>query len=199
MIGQKRFDYFLNAVLYCLWSMNARHSKSRIRLYTWMSYLPKYFLNDRLRNKLDNRIQENLEMCNTLFYDKKKGVSIVNASRHFELASFFFVCIPLNLIYGCTVKWVGFNIYGFGVIFIIGSILSSKIFEKRVFKKDIYLKYFKRFDKEDYKWYRKWMLITFISIVVSFLIFILSFIFILYMVIHFDAEIGPLPPPRFSK
>ncbi len=195
----KRFDYFLNAIFYCMWRKEITFSNVMKFIALGVIYLIEFILPRELRLKVkERRINAELEL-HDVFHNKKKGLNIVIAKDHFEFVTFSYVFLPISMIYGCIIKWVGFNFFVIVTIMIIGFILSSKFFNNRVFKKDVYLKYFKRFDKKDYKWYRKWRLIAFLFVVMSIPIFIAGIFFIIMMSFHFGVKMGYMPPSRFSK
>lgn len=48
-------------------------------------------------------------------------------------------------------------------LFLVSMVPSSYLCYKFLFKDDLYLKYFKKFDKKPYSWQKKWSWITFIT------------------------------------
>ncbi|WP_278436612.1 hypothetical protein [Muribaculum intestinale] len=157
-----RFEYFLNAVHYCIWLHeiwigNFIHKLvfGSIRLFA--RYMCSRNCQERLYAYLAMREQQLYEFK----YDKKKGLYIGWANHKF------------GYIYSCYPGFLSFVILGlmhssYGKLSFVIAMLMIFIpigigyipAYKAVFFNDRYLVYFKKFEKESKEWHRKWKRIT---------------------------------------
>ena len=161
MVNKNRFDYFLNAVHYCLyleeiWSTRIIE-KGVQRLYHGLSILLNF---ERFYEKKMEERKKNKDL-HEYFYGKESGQSISLAHHWFGFfysgysifLSFILLAIP-DGIYG------GVNPIIALVIIALPIGLCYIPAYRAVFTKDRYLKYFKQFEKEDELWHKKWKWIT---------------------------------------
>uniref|UniRef100_UPI00352359E2 hypothetical protein n=1 Tax=Chryseobacterium gossypii TaxID=3231602 RepID=UPI00352359E2 len=73
------------------------------------------------------------------------------------------------------------SIDNFGILIIVCALPFVGLTYYFIFHKDKYLKYFKEFDKKSKDWKRKWMLISFFTVLSIFLFLISGFLFMNYL------------------
>ena len=157
-----RFEYFLNAVHYCIWLHeiwigNFIHKLvfGSIRLFA--KYMCSRNCQERLYAYLAMREQQLYEFK----YDKKNGVYIGWSKYEF---GYTYSCYPgflsfviLGLMHSSYGK-LSFVIAMLMILIPIG--IGYIPAYKAVFFNDRYLVYFKKFEKESKEWHRKWKRIT---------------------------------------
>lgn len=189
----KRLEYFLNAVLYCLWRMRVTFNKViDVITYHFMICI-LYILPRKVRLKMEENRANNLPVVNRLRYNKKNGLCISSASTLMGALLCSFMFLPSGIVLGCFVNITGLNYISVGAALIITVVTATMIEEKFLFKKYKYLKYFKQFDKKDAKWYRRWRLITLIFIVISVVSVVSGFLFFASRAYHYGLEFTSLP------
>ena len=174
----KKFEYFLNAVHYCLWLGEIKSSDFIGRIIDkLLSPVPKYLFTKKYREKYEKRLPETQKEMEWIFNDKENGVNIGSANHWF---GFFYSGYP------CFLSFVLCGIV-FGLFGAVNPIVTLAICVlpiclcyipayKAVFTKNRYLKYFKQFEKEDEQWHKKWKWIT-IAFVIGSEVFTIGGIF----------------------
>ena len=157
-----KFEYFLNAVHYCMWLFE-RKSQNVINkiFYFLFSPIPKYLLPKKLKERYYENKIKNKHLINDLFNNKKHGLSIRLANYNFDAFYSIYPCIFSFVIEGLYIKFNGeMNTFVILVIFAIPVGICYIPAYKAVFSNDKYLQYFKLFEKEDEHWHKKWKRIT---------------------------------------
>lgn len=157
----KKFEFFLNAVHYCIylgeiWSMK-KVDNCVLRIMYYLSVL--FSFENFYNKKVDERTK-----CKDLWYymyGKEGGISINSAHHWFGFfysgysifLSFVLLGIPDGMFGGVN------EIIAIAIIALPVGLCYIPAY-KAVLSNDRYLKYFKQFEKEDAKWHKKWKQIT---------------------------------------
>ena len=164
MINSNNFEYFLNAIHYCLWISDMKFGDFMGRVVNiLLSPIPKYLFTKEYKKKYYERRQREQKNIDKFFYDKEIGYHIAWAhhwfgffySGYFMFLSFVFQGIP-DGIFG------GVNLIVATAIIALPIALGYIPAYRAVFSKDRYLNYFKQFEKEDEQWHKKWKMITWV-------------------------------------
>lgn len=158
----KRFEYFLNAILYCLWLREIDSDKFFEKIvYRLLSPIPKYLFTKKYRQKFYELQTKRKEEYNKLRYNKEFGFNIGWANHWF---GYFYSCYPGYFVLVFLGLTLNHGIHFKGIVTIIVLAIPIGLFYipayKAVFSKDRYLRYFKKFEKEDAHWHKKWGRIT---------------------------------------
>ena len=162
MMNNNKFEYFLNAVHYCIWLGDMKFGDFMGRIVnTLFSPIPKYLFTKEYKKKYYERLSEEQKKIDKFFYDKEIGYHIAWAhhwfgyfySGYFMFLSFVLLGIP-DGIFG------GVNLIVATAIIALPIALGYIPAYRAVFSKDHYLKYFKQFEKENEQWHKKWKMIT---------------------------------------
>ena len=153
----KKFEFFLNAVHYCIylgeiWSMK-KVDNCVLRIMYYLSVL--FSFENFYNKKVDERTK-----CKDLWYymyGKEGGISISSAHHWFRFfysgysifLSFVLLGIPDGMFGGVN------EIIAIAIIALPVGLCYIPAY-KAVLSNDRYLKYFKQFEKEDAKWHKKW-------------------------------------------
>ena len=157
-----RFEYFLNAVHYCIW-----RGDIRVRLFFdkimggFLSVFATIFLSKKYKARLYAHVANHEKETHDYFYNKKTGFHIRWASyRAISFYLCYVACIAF-LLEGILYKTVGLISSSlFGMVLITPIWLCYMPANEAIFADDRYLKYFKEFEKMDKSWHRKWVMIT---------------------------------------
>lgn len=154
---KKKFEYFLNAIHYCLWLSDIKFGDFMGKIVdVLLSPVPKYLFTKEYRKKYYERLSEVQTTKEKFFYDKKSGYHIGSAHHWF---GFFYSGYP---------GYIGFIIIGlliggcanFKEIYLLTYAIPVGLCYvpayKAVFSNDRYLKFFNEFEKEDDAWHKKW-------------------------------------------
>ena len=164
MMERNRFEYFLNAVHYCIWLNDMKFGDFMGRIVnTLFSPIPKYLFTKEYKKKYYERLSEEQKKIDKFFYDKEIGYHIAWAhhwfgyfySGYFMFLSFVLLGIP-DGIFG------GVNLIVATAIIALPIALGYIPAYRAVFSKDRYLNYFKQFEKENEQWHKKWKRITWV-------------------------------------
>lgn len=177
IIMNKKFEYFLNAVHYCMylkeiWSMK-KVDKGVLRITHYLSVL---FSFENFYNKKVDERKNGKELWDYM-HGKDGGVSIGFAHHWFGyfysgysiFLSFVLLGIPDGMFGGVNL------IVAMAIIALPIGLCYIPAY-RAVFSKDRYLKYFKQFEKEDEQWHKKWNRITWVFCIGS-VVFTISGIF----------------------
>jgi len=157
-----KFEYFLNAIHYCIYRGEVRSTKKIEKaIKPLLSFVEKLFFTKRFRNKIYRRQLQNSAELEEYMYGKKYGQSIGSAHHWFGL---FYSGYPTIL----SFVLLGYADKMFGSLSMIPALTLIAIpialcyipAYNAVFTKDRYLAYFKKFEKKDQQWHRKWKWIT---------------------------------------
>ena len=157
--NRSKFEYFLNAVPYCLWLRENKREYICGRIVeTLLSPIPKLFFTKKYKKKYyEQYLPEANAKSDELFHDKKTGFNIGWAQRRFGYIYSFYPGF-----FSCILAAFGFKYFGYINYYVtllwvaIPIILGYIPAYKAVFTNDRYLKYFKKFEKKDEAWHKKW-------------------------------------------
>ncbi len=176
-MNRKKFEYFLNAVYYCIW-LNQRSFQDFVQkiVFTMLSPIPKYFFPAKWREKFYERQAIGLEQWNDYRNNSKVGWNIGMANGNFGL---FCALYPFSIVFILIGISLRFSIYvnSLTVILVVTGLMALFYIpvNKLVYSKDRYLKYFKKFRNEDKQWLKKWNRVTAAFCFGGILIFLGSF------------------------
>ena len=157
-----KFEYFLNAIHYCIWLYKIKFGESAGRIVDVIfAPIPKYLFTKTYREKYYERLSKEQKKKETFFRNRENGYYIGRANHWFgylysSYFSFFsFLLMPF-------IFKAGGNMHNIATLILLALpvILGYIPAYKAVFANDRYLKYFKQFEKEDEQWHRKWKRIT---------------------------------------
>ena len=157
-MNRSRFAYFLNAIHYCIWLNDIKlgvflrkFSSAFISLVLTICFTKKF------KRRQEERMAKMQKIMNKFYYDKEVGYHIGWANHWF---GYFYSGYPVVLSF--ILSGIVFRYWGMVNKIIILCIIGIPILicyipaYKAVFSNDIYLKYFKEFEKEDEQWHKKW-------------------------------------------
>ncbi len=157
-----RFEYFLNAVHYCLWLADKKvHIVTRKYVEKLLSPIPKYLFTENYRKKYYENREKQKPLLDDFFNNKENGFHIGTANHLFGS---FYSCYLLLISFIISAKM--FKTYGDSNSFIFLLTIAIPIIVAyipaymAVFKNDRYLRYFEQFENENEHWHRKWKRIT---------------------------------------
>lgn len=158
---EQKIEYLLNAVCYFLFRFRIRAGKCFDSVFFGFFTCLGFWLPKKFRVKYYARNAEAKESLYLSLCAKKHGIAVHFAEHTLIALLIFYFSLPTGLILGILT-----NIYFFPpLIFLSVIALTLSVhfwfpYKKMVFKDYRYLKYFKKFEKEDKQWHRKWALIT---------------------------------------
>ena len=156
-MNKQKFEYFLNAVLYCLWLFDLKCNSVISKACDFIfSPIPKYLL----PKKLKERYYEGQKYVNDNLYWNKKNFNLGWADYNLMTICSFYSCFLMFIIMGVVLKLKG-EINTFTLLALV--VTSSGICYISTYKTlytDQYKQYFKRFVKKDAHWHKKWKIIT---------------------------------------
>ena len=161
-MNRDKFEYFLNAVHYCLWLNEKKrgHFISKI-MDTILSPIPKFFFTKKRKERFYKNIKDNQQQFDELFYGKNASFSIGWAHHWF---GYFYSCYSAFIAFivvGIANRLLGkLDMFLFLLFFGIPIGILYIPAYRAVFSGDKYLKYFKEFEKKDDQWHKKWKRIT---------------------------------------
>ncbi|WP_289867580.1 hypothetical protein [uncultured Muribaculum sp.] len=158
IMNKQKFEYFLNAVHYCMWLFERKSQDIINRTFLLIiSPIPKYLLSSKYKERFYRYQKQRMTELDKFFNDKKSGFSIGLAHHNFGAFYSIYPCIFSFVIEGLYIKFNGeMNTFVILVIFAIPVGICYIPAYKAVFSNDKYLKYFKLFEKEDEHWHKKW-------------------------------------------
>jgi hypothetical protein len=159
---KKKYEYFLNAIHYCLWLFDIKFGDFMGEIVdALLSPVPKYLFTNNYRKKYYERLSKAQPIKEKIFYDKECGYHIGWANHWYGFFysgySSFLTFVLFGAVYGILGD-VNQIILIVTVAVPIGLCYIPAY--RAVFSKDRYLKYFKQFEKEDEQWHKKWKWIT---------------------------------------
>lgn len=171
---KNKFEYFLNAVHYCMWRRNiAHHVFLRKNVLASISRISRYLVTREQQERYESQLLEKNKEIEDLFRNKKTGFCISWAHRSLDSFSICYSAFFSFVLLGLDLRLYG-NLSPFAMLFLIFSPIGVCYIPiyKAVYSKDRYLKYFKKFEKEDEQWHRKWSRITTLFCVGAALMFV---------------------------
>lgn len=168
----KKFSFFLNAVHYCMWrKLIAQHIFLRRTFLVLFSHIPAGIFSKKRREIYNRQILDN--NIEDFFRNNKDGFCI-SWAHHWT--GYFSACYPgfiSFVLLGLETRLFGSLSPFVDLLLIFGPIGICYIpVYKALYTKDRYLKYFKRFEKEDEQWHRKWSRITTLFCVGAIIMFV---------------------------
>lgn len=183
-----KFEYFLNAVHYCIFlsqlRLNAFFDK-----YVGLPFarMLEFFMSEKGKRRFRLNQQRSKKELDDFFCSKEAGFCIGLAHHLFGFfVTCYFVFIGFLLL-GFLSKQFGVeNVLGDGFVRMLILAIPVTIgyipVYKAVFSNDVYLKFFNEFEKKDEKWHRKWKRITAAFVTLSIMMF-LSGVFITFIML----------------
>ena len=183
-----KFEYFLNAVHYCIFlsqlRLNAFFDK-----YVELPFarMLEFFMSEKGKRRFRLNQQRSKKELDDFFCSKEAGFCIGLAHHLFGFfVTCYFVFIGFLLL-GFLSKQFGVeNVLGDGFVRMLILAIPVTIgyipVYKAVFSNDVYLKFFNEFEKKDEKWHRKWKRITAAFVTLSIMMF-LSGVFITFIML----------------
>lgn len=155
---RNKWEYFLNAMHYCIWLMDIKFDNCVWRIMDRI-FIPfeKFIFTKSFQKKLGGRRERTQKKLNSFLYDLENGYHIEWANHWF---GYFYSGYPgfvsLALL-GVAIR-IFENPNGFLMMVLIGIPIGFGYIPayKAVFSDDRYLQYFKQFEKEDEAWHKKW-------------------------------------------
>ncbi len=159
-MNRSKFEYSLNAILYCIWLNKIKFTRFIRRFVNYIAYpISRLFVTKEYRKTYYKRLADRRKRIDKYYIDKKRGACIHFARFWFRFFYSGYTAFFSYLLLGITYKFFG------ALLFPIPIALGYIPAHKAVFSKDRYLEYFKLFEKEDEVWQRKWSRITTIFII----------------------------------
>ncbi len=160
-MNKEKFEYFLNAVHYCMY-LGEKLSNLKVNMWVTkiMWFLSKIFSFEDYYKTRKEKIEKDKDL-NEFMYGKNAGFSIGWAHHWF------------GYFYSCYSAFIAFIMVGIGdrqlgelngLLFLIFFGIPIGLLYipayRAVFSNDRYLNYFKQFEKEDKRWHKNWKRIT---------------------------------------
>lgn len=161
-----RFEYFLNAIFYILWFYSIKSYKRLERVHDYLlspmsKFISKHLLSKKQKEYFCRKHVKYDSLNEKALYDKKTGINIGLTENVFNL---FYLCYYISISYvliGIFTDAYSSRNNSFFFIVITG-IPGYLIAYKAVYSNHRYLKYYKKFEKKDERWHKKWRLISII-------------------------------------
>ncbi len=155
---QNRFEYFLNAIHYCIWLYEIKFGESAGRIVDVLfAPVPKYLFTKAYKEKYYERLPKEHKKANHFFHDWENGFYTQSAKHSF---TFFYSWYPASF----SFLLAGFAFREWGMLNNVVKIIILAIpiglgyipVYRAMFINNRYLKYFKQFEQEDEQWHKKW-------------------------------------------
>ena len=161
-MNYSKFEYILNAIHYCIWRGYIKFGIVIDKvIHALLSPIPKYLFTKEYKKKYYERLPREKKLLDKYLYDKENGFYIGRANYIFGFLYSGYPCFFSFILGGLGLrffedKYPLLNIILLGIPIGIGYIPAYRA----VFTKDKYLKYYKKFEKKDASWHKKWKWIT---------------------------------------
>ena len=189
---KEKYAYFLNAIYYSISKIFIKidttiDSVLNSIIYNFLRVVITIFFRNRLRAKYLDRAEQTRERVIRSRYIGKYGTK-PEAERIFSGVSCSHIILPTGVTIGILTKLHGvLNPIVYMPIIVVMVAIAWYPVRKAVFDKDRYLKYFKKFEKKDKQWRRKWMLITIAYFVLNILCVVIGiYLFFAMAIGRFD-------------
>lgn len=153
-----KFFYFLSAIYYCLWRFDIKLDKA-IEKSLEIIWYPIWLITPEgiKENYRENKALRQMNRYNI------KNVPNGFEDRYLMVACMLYVCLFTSFIpFGFILKFhVEYNSFIGLILGLIPVVITCIPLYKVVFRKEVCIKYFKKFEKKDKRWRRKWEKITF--------------------------------------
>lgn len=148
------FEYFLNAILYCIWIREIKISQVMETCVNKVAnFILTYFFSKKIKQKCyKNKMQGKKDA------DRLISFMDIEAAKTWLVNSY----LSYTIVVSASVSALFINRFqhlnkGFIIIIaLIPVIICYPILDRAVIKNDNYLNYFKQFKKEDEQWLKKW-------------------------------------------
>lgn len=184
----RKFEYFLNAVFYCMWRFDMRFSElSEVIFFGFINAFCSIFLPERFLQKLKDRQIAAKQQLETICHDVEYGINVIYLARFLYFLSVGYAGFLTFLILG--IVWNIDNntsrlIDMLVVLMTYGPALE--IVDWTVIDNSRYLRFFEEFTQEDEAWHRKWNRITLLFCIGSVLSTVLGIASALLITIYFS-------------
>ncbi len=172
----KGLEYFLNAVLYCIWKQKMQFGRFLHKISTkCMEFVMKYLSSAKMRERMKRNSLNYEKDYDRLFYHNKYGFHIVGAKNLLASICFLYIIALPAAFIGLSMKY--FPDYREPIIFCLILIFVPQYFRymnKLILDNDNYINYFKVFERSDKQWHRKWNVISFSFFVGGFTCWIIA-------------------------
>lgn len=169
-----KLEYFLNAVHYCMWlNQNSFQEFVHKIVFALTSTIANNILPPQNRAKFNKQLSTGLEEWNNYRNNPQDGWNIASTNHWFGFLYSFYPCGFAFILLGLGNRIWGNLPKGFVLLIIFGLLGVCYIpAYKTVYTKDRYLKYFRKFAKEDKHWHKKWSRITTLFCIIAILSFL---------------------------
>lgn len=159
---QTKYTYSMNAIMYCLWLYEIKSTqainKFSDRLF---SFFAKYIVTEKYRKRYYSNRKETEILLDRFLNNNKRGLNISLAGNTLGFIYSDYPCFISFITLGLLLRLYGDVTPGILILlFALPIGLAYIPAYNAVFRKDKYLVYFKKFEKEDEKWHKKWKLRT---------------------------------------
>lgn len=157
-LNNNSIEYFLNAILYCLWLYKIGRNKNLFKFMTLIiSPLSHEVLSNEQSQKIDKKFEESRKVHEKFVINKKNGLAITSAENLLFYAAYSYLLMIALLIWG-IIMGISDNpnpLYGILCV-IIAFIIYTIVAHKLLLSNKKYLKYFEIFKNEGEQWHKKW-------------------------------------------
>ena len=157
-LNNNSIEYFLNAILYCLWLYKIGRNKNLFKFMTLIiSPLSHEVLSNEQSQKIDKKFEESRKVHEKFVINKKNGLAITSAENLLFYAAYSYLLMIALLIWG-IIMGISDNpnpLYGILCV-IIAFITYTIVAHKLLLSNKKYLKYFEIFKNESEQWHKKW-------------------------------------------
>lgn len=171
MKKKNKYEYFLNAIHYCIWLNDIKFGNFMGDIVNILfSPIPKYLFSKGLKKKYYERQAKQKQETNKFFYGKQNSFHTEWAHHWYGYfysgypAFFSFILVDI-----VDRHFGNLSTIMFILLFAIPIVVCYIPAYKAVFSNDRYLKYFKQFEKRDEQWHKKWKRITIVFCICSFI------------------------------
>ena len=158
MINSSKFEYSLNAILYCLWLYEKKSGEIFDKIIDILFFpIYKYLFTKKFKKKFHEQMKKEKSAIDNFYNNAETGFYINWSIYSFGyFYSGYPASVPFLLIGFLVGKYDGLSDITTIIILAIPIALCYIPAYRAVFTKDRYLKYFKHFKKEDERWHKKW-------------------------------------------
>ena len=177
-----KLEIFLNTMLYCFWKKERNSMEKAMdafmhiyrKMIEWLC--PKKYKVRLYRKILRNQWESKL-YCRNI----RSGLYIGIAKIQLRIFEFSYLVLLLGIIAGVTLGLFDsifneqtFTLFAIGLSIVLANVVYGPL-DKMVFRKDRYIKYFKKFEKKDDEWLKKWKRISLLFKILGCVVGLLGF------------------------
>lgn len=177
IMTKEQFEYSLNAILYCMWLIGLKQNTTSINRFKAIFVpLTDFLTTKNYKKKFHERLKKGEKEFEAFYQEKNNGFQI---SRSIHYLGFFYSMYPLYIgliLGGIYIRFMypDVNPIWFLILPAIPIGIAFLPLNKAVYSHDKYIGYFKRFEKENEQWLKKWKLRTILFCIGGILIDILG-------------------------